>query len=149
MSYKEGLYQYCLGLLKSRVEEAEILMDAAQQASNSETKSSAGDKYETGRAMAQLEKERHARRHSEALDALYRLESIGCRPKAEEVEVGSFVETKTATYYLLVGLGMVEYEGRTVHVISEHAPMGQILLGLEEEEDFVFRDRESVVRRIE
>lgn len=149
MSFKKRLYQHCFQLLCERVEEAKRLIDDAQEASNSETKSSAGDKYETGRAMAQLEKERHARRHVEALNALYRLESIGCRQRTDDIDVGSLVEADNATYYLIVGLGLVEYEGRKVHVISEHAPMGQVLLGLEEEEDFVFRGREMVVQRIE
>jgi hypothetical protein len=37
------------------------MMESAQQSANSEEKSSAGDKYETSRAMGHLEKDMHAR----------------------------------------------------------------------------------------
>ena len=44
--------------LQSRIERIQIQFDELQKSLTNETKSSAGDKHETGRAMAQLEQEK-------------------------------------------------------------------------------------------
>ena len=54
---KAKLYDSCLKLVDERVAHIEDAMRNAQASANEETKSSAGDKYETGRAMMHLEKE--------------------------------------------------------------------------------------------
>lgn len=59
---------------------------AAQQASTEDTKSSAGDKYETGRAMMQQEQDRNSAQLNEAnklMVALNRISTAGCSPQVE------------------------------------------------------------------
>jgi len=53
---KEQLHNLCITYVQNRMQAAEDAFRAAEQASNDDTKSSAGDKYETGRAMMQQEK---------------------------------------------------------------------------------------------
>ena len=55
---KSKLYQQCLNIIEDKINVARVSMDTAQQAADQESKSSVGDKYETGRAMMQLEKEK-------------------------------------------------------------------------------------------
>ncbi|MCK7553750.1 hypothetical protein MKQ70_01525 [Chitinophaga sedimenti] len=43
-------------LIKDRIATTQLAIDNAQEAANNEGKSSAGDKYETGRAMGHLQK---------------------------------------------------------------------------------------------
>ena len=57
MNLKEELYNQCLNYVQSRMDAAQQGIDEAQQASKDDTKSSAGDKYETGRAMMQQQTE--------------------------------------------------------------------------------------------
>jgi hypothetical protein len=57
---KEQLWMQCQKIVEDRLATAQQAMDAAQQSANQEEKSSAGDKYETGRAMAQLERDKAA-----------------------------------------------------------------------------------------
>ena len=57
---KEQLWVQCQKIVEHRLATAQQAMDAAQQSANQEEKSSAGDKYETGRAMAQLERDKAA-----------------------------------------------------------------------------------------
>ena len=61
LRYKKELHQYCVEIIQQRINAAVQAMQNAQEAANSEEKSSAGDKYETGRAMNHLEKDMHAR----------------------------------------------------------------------------------------
>lgn len=53
------------GLLRieERITITKLAIANAQEAANSQDKSSAGDKYETGRAMGHLEKDMYARQH--------------------------------------------------------------------------------------
>jgi transcription elongation GreA/GreB family factor len=139
---KDPLYQQCIEILKDRVSQAIQSMDDAQQSANSETKSSAGDKYETGRAMAHLDKERHTRRHAAALDALTRLQRLRPDGVMTEIELGALVETNLGWYYLTVGIGEVEFENIVVQVISPESPIGSLLLEMDLGDVDDFRGRE-------
>jgi hypothetical protein len=67
MDIKIKLYQYCVEFIDKRIAGAREAIQIAQDSANEETKSSAGDKYETGRAMAQLEIEKNTTQLEEAL----------------------------------------------------------------------------------
>ncbi|MCU0369347.1 MAG: 3-oxoacyl-ACP synthase, partial [Cyclobacteriaceae bacterium] len=63
---KQCLFQYCTEFVNRRIENARLASESAQDSANMEEKSSAGDKYETGRAMAQLENEKALQQLAEA-----------------------------------------------------------------------------------
>ena len=65
-SIKQELYKLCQTYIQQRILTAKQAIEAAQQAANNETKSSSGDKYETGRAMMQLEIEKDSAQLSES-----------------------------------------------------------------------------------
>ena len=54
---KPALHAACAAFLAERIAAATTAMQAAQESANSDTKSSAGDKYETGREMATAERD--------------------------------------------------------------------------------------------
>jgi len=54
-SIKKALHQRCLTLAEDRIVSLQHILKEAQQAANNETKSSAGDKHETGKAMDKSE----------------------------------------------------------------------------------------------
>ena len=58
---KQTLYNFCVTYINQRMATAQQAIHTAQASANEETKSSAGDKYETGRAMMQLEIEKIVR----------------------------------------------------------------------------------------
>ncbi|NQY06029.1 MAG: 3-oxoacyl-ACP synthase, partial [Flavobacteriaceae bacterium] len=55
---KKKLYQACEAFLNERLSALQDIIINVQESLQSETKSSAGDKHETGRAMLQLEREK-------------------------------------------------------------------------------------------
>lgn len=101
---------------------------SARLSANSETKSSAGDKHETGRALAQLEQENLAKQFS----FLERLESDLSQLKAdqisEKVEKGALVQTDKMTLFFGVALGELKVENKSVFAISTASPIGKIAL---------------------
>ena len=58
MNTKEITYNLCKTYVDKRLETIEEIISSNQKALQSETKSSAGDKHETARAMLQLEMEK-------------------------------------------------------------------------------------------
>ena len=149
MNFKEKVFKCCMNELNSRIQEASLAVESAQQASNSETKSSAGDKYETGRAMAQLEKERHARVLASLEDDLNSLLSVGIRPPQLNVQEGSLVYTNRGIYFIVFGFGAVKVDDLNIYVISVLSPIGQTLLDLEVEDEEDFRGSMIEVTKIE
>ena len=65
-----------MDLLEKRSQEIRKEMDTAQQSANSETKSTAGDKHETARAMAQLEVEMLSKQLEEVNKSIAQLKRI-------------------------------------------------------------------------
>jgi len=58
MNLKESLLKHCKMFVNKRLQTVEEILHSHQKSLQSETKSSAGDKHETGRAMIQLEMEK-------------------------------------------------------------------------------------------
>ena len=63
---KDKLIAYVKNHLDQRIQNSLAAMQAAQESANSESKSSAGDKYETSRAMGHLDREMHGRMYQQA-----------------------------------------------------------------------------------
>ena len=73
---KKEIQVLCIQMLERQLSRLEDVMRHAQLEANKETKSSAGDKYETGRSMMQLEKEKYAIQHSRVSQQLGTLKKI-------------------------------------------------------------------------
>ncbi len=130
MTIKEKVHAACVLLIEERVRNSQEAMKLAQDGANSEDKSSAGDKHETGRAMAQLESEKAAKQMQESLDLLAVLKKINPGQASTNASLGSLVETSQGNFYLSVAAGKVELEGYQSFAISPGAPIGAKLMGL-------------------
>jgi hypothetical protein len=127
---KSDIHQHCLTVVREKVKTILLAIDAQQEAANNETKSSAGDKYETGRAMAHFEQEKLSFQLKENLKIEKLLVSVNHRSKCVKVEAGSLVETNTGLFYISVAIGQVIVNQKAVYVISPVAPLAQKMLGL-------------------
>ncbi len=127
---KEALFEHCRAYADKRVQSLKSQIRELQEDLNSESKSTAGDQYETGRAMMQLELERF----SKALDEAERLEGVLKRlpsPKTQSDRVisGSLVACGDLQYYLAISAGSCTLDGKTYYCVSAESPVGQQLLG--------------------
>ena len=135
---KVGLHEHCQSVIQQKLDEIEAAIRQAQRAANEETESSAGEKYETGRAMMHLEKEKLASQQAATLKLKKVLDQINPRRPTDQIALGSLVDTSQGTFYIAVSLGSVLFEERRYLVISPVAPIGQALQGLRAGDDFVF-----------
>jgi transcription elongation GreA/GreB family factor len=129
MDYKIQLKEKCRSLIQERIDSLRMSMHAAQNAANEETKSSAGDKYETSRAMGHLEKDMYARQLAETGKEMASLMSIDCTVTNKTVQAGNMVLCDDISYFILAGIGKITFNGKLIYVISPNAPVAKLLIG--------------------
>jgi len=101
---KAQLHQHCLALLTERIRELEEAVANVQESRNNETKSSAGDKYETSRAMMQQEEDKLLARLDNTRQMQLQLQQLNPTQQQESAEMGALITTNQRTYYLGVSL---------------------------------------------
>ncbi|WP_299762695.1 3-oxoacyl-ACP synthase [uncultured Dokdonia sp.] len=137
---KEELFKHCqsqLGLRRAAVDN--ILKNVALSLKE-ETKSSAGDKHETGRAMLQLERENAGKQLAEIekLEAI--LHRISTAISSGPVHLGSVVHTSQANYFISIPVGEIKTEAGVFYAIGVGSPIGKLLLGKQEGDEVRFRE---------
>lgn len=148
MSVKNNLYRLCLEYINKRIATIQETIRESQESADEETKSSAGDKYETGRSMMQLDMEQHAGRLAEALKTRDELEKIGLTPNSDVVLPGCLVTTDKNSYYISISAGKVDFGGKPYFCVSPSSPIGAKLLGLKKGDAFTLNNITQQVREV-
>lgn len=131
ISLKKSIQNQCQAIIDEKINELQAALKGYQDAANQETKSSAGDKYETGRAMMHLEKEKLAGQLDQVLKQQRVINQLNPEKKQPQVELGSILSTNRGIFYISVSLGLIKIEGTPVMCISPVAPLGKVFLGAE------------------
>lgn len=145
---KEGLYQLCLTFIEQRIQTAETALAQAREASNDDTKSSAGDKYETSREMMQQDIDRNKRLLIDAQENFKVLETIGHAAPSDTISGGSLVHTSQGIFYVSISAGQLQFEGQTIFAISAASPIGKMLLGKKKGDTFNFNGKDYVINSV-
>jgi hypothetical protein len=148
LELKKQLHQICLELILQRIENAEQALQSAREAAHEETKSSAGDKYETGRAMMQQEQQKHEMQLFEAIKMQHELAGIDPNRTCEKVEPGSLAVTNHGTFFIAAGLGKIKSAEAEVYAISLASPVGKALNGKLAGETFMFQGKEYLISQV-
>ena len=135
--------------LESKMQLLQDAIDSAKESRDSETKSSAGDKYETGRAMVQAEIDRYEQQLAQLIEQEKVLRSIDPVKKQDVVEVGSLVKCSNGVYFISVAIGKVEFGEGELFAISLASPIGQALQGKKAGEEVDFQGRSIRILNIE
>ncbi|MGB1204646.1 MAG: hypothetical protein ACPG5B_03300 [Chitinophagales bacterium] len=148
LSLKLKLQEICLQQLTKNIELLQERLKTLRESKNSETKSTAGDKHETGRAMIQLEEENTHKRLSEVLDTKNKLARINCGIIKTTAQSGSIVITDKAKYVILVGIGKVKLENTLYYCVSQHSPIAKVLLQKQAGDEFVFNGKKIKIKEV-
>lgn len=148
MSLKQDLYTQCQQLVDNRYQVIQKQITDLQQSLSSETKSSAGDKHETGRAMVQLEREKAGHQLAEINKIRTVLSKIDPKTNHSHVGLGSLVFTSKANYYIAASLGPLDLDGKAYYAISPGTPMGRVLMGKIEKDEVTFNGDTFVIEEI-
>ncbi|KJD34020.1 3-oxoacyl-ACP synthase [Tamlana nanhaiensis] len=128
-SIKTQLLQLCNQSLETRLQSVLAVIEDIKQSLQSETKSSAGDKHETGRAMLQLEREKAGHQLAEIEKTKQILSKINTESTSKNIGLGSVVFTTASNYFISISAGELKVENETFYAISASTPIGQLLLG--------------------
>ena len=145
---KEVLYQLCLDFIKQRIQTAETALAQAREASNDDTKSSAGDKYETSREMMQQDIDRNKRLLMDAQENKKTLEAIGQAHPGDTVSGGSLVHTSEGSFYISISAGQLQSGNKTVFAISAASPIGKLMLGKKKGDHFAFNGKKYLLNEV-
>jgi len=146
---KKALIDYMKGLLNERMQVAWKAMEAAQDSANDQSKSSAGDKYETARSMGQLDRNMHARQYEQVRQERVVLDKIGESESSSRGAVGALLETSAGWFFISVSLGAVKFSDQTILAVSSSSPVGISLLGKEAGDQFQFLNKPHKILAIQ
>ncbi len=132
--------------LSEKIQQLEKLI-AETRASNNDTKSSMGDKYETGREMLQQEINNLQVQLNEVLKQQDFLKTI--LPKSsEKAEKGAIVKTERGLFFISVSLGEVNFENQKIICVSPESPLAKAMSGKQKNEVFSINNMNQKIENI-
>lgn len=131
MSIKQKVYEHCQRVIDTKLKAYQDVLNELSTSMAAETKSSAGNKYETGRAMLHIEQDNVRKQLADAQAQKAVLDGIDPKINHVQVAIGSLVETTTGHYFLSTALGKIIVDGQLVIALSKASPLGNKLMGLQ------------------
>ena len=153
MAYQKGLkfelFQFCETFASNKIKTIQANLGNIQEALTTETKSSAGDKHETGRAMLQIEREKLGERLRVSEEMLSVLFTINQSEKSTKIGLGSLVFTSNNNFYLAIPSGLYSNQVENVYCISLLSPIGSLLFGKGKGDFFEFNGKRVDILDVE
>ncbi|QMV67583.1 3-oxoacyl-ACP synthase [Sphingobacterium paramultivorum] len=139
---KGEILDIALKRTQERITMIESALETARDSSNDDTKSSAGDKYETSREMIQQDINRYQKQLLEANKDLQQLISIESLQNdvMDVARLGTLVQTNVGLYLIATSIGAVKIGANNIFVISPASPIGQLLIEKKIGDSFVFNN---------
>lgn len=144
MNYKElkVLFLNALySLVDEKVNSATSAIDATTESKNTATKSTAGDKHETGRAMMERELALSNAQLQKAQFLKNELSKISLEVDVTSVQLGALVVTSHGNYFISIGLGKINVLGDDCYAISGGSPLGIAMMGKQKGQKVNFQGR--------
>jgi transcription elongation GreA/GreB family factor len=139
---KINLFKHCEIVLNKKLNTFYNQKKELKQALNSESKSSAGDKHEIGRAMIHLEMEKLGNLITEAEQNFKKLQSIkNHNNNTEVIGLGSAVLTDKANYYISIAANIYKINSKMFYCISPKSPIGKLLIGKKLDDKIEFNNQ--------
>ena len=145
---KSQLLEQCQNIIQEKQNIINEQIKDIQEALRSESKSSAGDKHETGRAVLQLEREKLGFQLAEIEKHQAILNRIDLNTVHHNISLGSVVKTSLANYFIVISAGQIEVEDIKYYAISSDAPIAKSLIGKKQSDTVVFNHQHIKIREI-
>ena len=145
---KQKLYESCKNYLQVRLDAINDRLRDISDSMTSETKSSAGDKYETGRAMLHLEKEKQMTQMAMLSVSKKILSGISPESVFDSVQSGALVKTSQGTFYIAISAGKMKVNGQEFFSITLASPIGKMLFNKKKGEAFDFRGKNYLIEGV-
>jgi hypothetical protein len=145
---KVEIHQTIVTLLSDSILQATRDYELAKESRDSDTKSSAGDKFETGREMMQREMDKISASIDQSKNQLNFLSKINLNRSYSIVDLGCLIKTDQGIYYISIGLGKVEINAEIIYEISLDSPIGQLFKGKRVGDELEFRGKTLKINQL-
>lgn len=132
--------------LAEKIQKFEKLIEDTR-ASNNDTKSSMGDKYETGREMLKQEINNLQRQLNETLNQQALLQKVNA-DSSEKVQNGALIETEKGLFYIAASVGEIIVDNRKIMTVSAESPLAKAMAGLTNGQSFSLNNTSQTVKQI-
>ena len=147
--FKGKVFEAAFKLLKERNELLAEELKSLDQSIHEDTKSSAGDKYETGREMIRQEIGKVENQFKQnkvfLMEITHLFENEKSHPKISE---GSLLQWGEDWLFISVSIGQIEVADKKVFFLSKNSPLGQELLGKKKLDSVSFRGKTKVIKEL-
>ncbi len=134
---KNELLQFCQRQVDSRYSKIKQTITDIEESLLEESKSSSGDKHETGRAMLQIDRENAGKQLLEIEKIVQILNKIDVKTTSDYVRLGSLVYTDKFRYFVSISAGSVSIENTDFLCVALNSPVGLLLSGKKNGEEFI------------
>lgn len=148
MSIKQEILNKIISNLNDKIESLKQAIISAKESRDSETKSSVGDKYETGRTLMQMEVEKNRVQLNKTEFLKAELSKIDLHKTFNKIEFGSLTITSQNNYFISSAIGKIEINGSSYYCISLASPIGKQLHTKKVGDSFSFQGKEIHITEI-
>ena len=144
---KKALFQHLSIGIADKIASLQADIADLQKGMTEDSKSSAGDKFETAREMAQQEL---VKLHTQ-LNEQQRLKGLVDNQSAEpakQVQLGAVIQTNKGLFLVGIPIGNGSFEGKNLIGIGLGAPLGQLLLHKKKGDRVLFNNQQFVIEEI-
>lgn len=138
---KEQFVSKLFDIVNSRIQEIESEIKETNDSKKNESKSSAGDKYETSREMIQQVLNNLESQLAKYVQMKNDLESINFNLISDNIKVGSLVVTDTAKFLISIAIGKIIINNDEIYAISINSPIGETLKSRKKNDIINFQNR--------
>lgn len=135
MTFKEKVYESYHKIIENKIQLFQNTLKELRESGSNETKSTAGDKYETALAMLHIEQENVSRQLNEILKQKGLFSQIDPTVSASKIANGSLIKTNKGYFFMSIALGKTIVDNIIVIALSPHSPLGQKLMKLKVNDD--------------
>ncbi|MDT0648205.1 transcription elongation factor [Zunongwangia sp. F260] len=146
---KQTLFEACEQYVQERINRISSAMKDLESDLENESKSSAGDKYETGREMINIEWNKLSNQLQQFKMLRETLDKAKNRKSTGRIQLGSLIMTNMASYIIAIPAGQIDIEGEKYFAIGANSPIAQILQDKVAGEDFSFNGKANHIISVE
>lgn len=134
--------------LESKIKLLNSDINSLKESKNNDTKSSAGDKYETSREMAQIELNKLETLLNKTKSLKNELSKIDSNSQLTKIDIGAVVMSNQENFFISIPMVKIEIDGVIFYPISLESPLGIELKGKISGDKIKFRDREIIIQNV-
>ncbi len=136
VALKTELLSRCQKQIENRYSKIKQTIADIEESLLEESKSSSGDKHETGRAMLQIDRENTGKQLNEIEKSVQLLKKIDVNATSDYARLGSLVYTDRFIYFISLSIGTVSLENTDYLCVALNSPVGLLISGKMKNDEF-------------